>query len=175
MTEPHIEHTEDKEIISFDRSKFPRGVAWDWIRRHRQDTFAPYFNPWRAGHFGDRWKWSRNKSLKPPEPQPPEELDVPDPKVWYQVSRKFRQVARLPEGMTPQQALLWAKEEYAKLFEDEGGVRDWEREEILKESDWGAKLTFLRTYTCYPFAQHLHRELSMAEFAEFRKQGGRSI
>ena len=166
--EPFIEDTEEKEIISFDKRIWAKGVAWNWVRRNRQDTFAPNFNPWRALHSGDCLRYSRSKSNLPPPPEALEELDVPDPKVWYQVSRKFRHVARLPEGMTPQQALLWAQEEYAKIFPEGScfGIPSDER---------SAKDMFLRTYTSYPFAAHLHRTLSVLEFAEFRKRGGQAI
>lgn len=38
-----------------------------------------------------------------------EELEVVDVDVWYQMSRKFRSIGRLPEGKTAQEALLEAK------------------------------------------------------------------
>lgn len=38
-----------------------------------------------------------------------EELEVVDVDVWYQMSRKFRSIGRLPEGKTAHEALLEAK------------------------------------------------------------------
>jgi len=93
---------------------------------------------------------------------------------WLQVSRRYRTVARLPEGMNGNEALLWALQEYDKSDLGLGtGVPEqrikWATE-ILSERS--AASQFMRCYTDYPFAQHLSKELGVFEFQAFRMSGG---
>lgn len=116
------------------------------------------------------------------DPLPPIEFNKPKPGavspykkgVWFQVSRRYRTIARLPEGMTPQQALIGGMEEHNKHFGDLG-VSKQDREQVLSMQDHSAASQFLRVYTDFPSTKYLQKELSEEEFQTFRDAGGGSI
>ena len=90
-----------------------------------------------------------------------------DPKVWFQVSRKYRTVARLPEGMNGNEALVWGIKEHGISTR-----QDIKWAQSLSERDAGDY--FLRCHTSYEYAKHLLRTLSEAEFNAFKNAGGRT-
>lgn len=116
------------------------------------------------------------------EPLPPFVFNQPKPGavspykkgVWFQTSRRYRSIARLPEGMTPQQALIWGMEGHNKHFKDPG-ISNHERKWAESLDDRSASSQFMRVYSSYPFAAHCNKELTEEEFKAFRDAGGESI
>ena len=95
---------------------------------------------------------------------------------WKQVSRRWRTIARLPDGMNGNEALLWALEQYNNSDMGLGGeVPDFKKEWALSLSERSAASQFMRCYTSYDFAKHLQTSLTIFEFQAFRKLGGDSI
>ena len=95
---------------------------------------------------------------------------------WSQISRRWRTIARLPDDMNGNQALLWAMEEYDKSDLGLGqGVPDFKKEWAMSLSERSAASQFMRVYSCYDFAKHLQTSLTIFEFQAFRKLGGDSI
>lgn len=83
-----------------------------------------------------------------------------DTKVWFQVSRKHRLVARLPNGMTGVQALLQKAQ----------SERPWDAEKWVNGlGEAHAGDYWLRTYA---ESEGLTRNLDKEEFEEFRAAGG---
>lgn len=91
---------------------------------------------------------------------------------YRQTSRKFRLVARLPEGMDGRGALRWGMLQYAAVYEKRNRTLSAHEEawvERMSEADAGNH--FRRVYAQYP-AIGLSKELSIGVFAAFRKLGG---
>jgi len=119
------------------------------------------------------WKRTGRRNIIPKPPPKPRPESPYHRDVWFQISARYRTIARLPEGMTGKQALRWAEEEYGKYSQERWGLS---RTEHLADrfNDSLAASHFLRCYTCYPFAKHLQKELSIEEFRLFRAAGGRA-
>lgn len=173
----HLETNGNHIYVSYDKSAVCRGAAWDHLVQHPPDGVTlpnvpmHVLNPYRKNHTDTQWRW---RVLSPDEiairleeiPEE-EELRVFDPKIWKSISNKYRTVSRLPEGMTGKQAMKWAHEEYAKIFEYQNPLNEnWD--ERMAESH------FLRVFTIYPFAKHCQAELTQAEWRAFKQAGGQS-
>lgn len=91
-----------------------------------------------------------------------------DVTVWFQTSRRYRSISRLPEGMTAREALQWAATEYNKIFSHPTQCNEEYGDERTN------RRMFLRTYTDYPFAKHLTTDLSIEQFRAFRDAGGQA-
>lgn len=88
--------------------------------------------------------------------------------TWFQVSRRYRMIARLPEGMTPKDALRAAMRKHA-----DGPPRDLlphEEARITDTPDDIAAGQFLCIYSGY--YEELHGTLSVVMFKAFRAVGG---
>lgn len=172
MNQIHLE-IEGTKYVAYEKSQCLRGAAWDHLLRHPPPGVmfpqkAPFcdVNPYRNSHTEDQWRW-RILNEVPAPPQPVEEVRFFDPKIWKSVSNKYRTVARLPEGMTGKQAVQWAHTEYEKLYGHGNEPNPcW--------SEDAAASTFMRTYTCYQFAEHCQAELTRVEWDAFRRAGGQS-
>lgn len=94
---------------------------------------------------------------------------------WYQTSRKYRAVARLPPGVTVADALrgaMLAESHRAGQHE----LREHEEKWIRHIVGWGGALDYyLRTFSDKDrrrLGLDIARELSIPAFAAFRKAGG---
>lgn len=87
---------------------------------------------------------------------------------YYQISRRHRLVARLPDGMDGHQALRAAIKSY------DGDVSPHEETWIQRLSERDAADHFLRVYTCYAPWKDLLLELDPVTFEAFRRLGGKS-
>lgn len=103
------------------------------------------------------------------------QIPHPDPAVWFQVSRRYHIVARLPPGMNGNEALLWGIGQYYEHCEpDPRGRRKHEQEWAARLDEKSAGDQFLRVYSGYKFASPYQRQLSAAQFDAFRRAGGRT-
>ena len=173
MTEPFAFRTSAEYLrVSFPKRKYSRGAAWQTLLKHHRTEGD---NPWRKDHDGLNWKWYAPLSAfqKTPEtPVEPAEVEFPDPKVWFQVSRKYRTVARLPEGMDGNEALVWGIQQHGVLFNDRVDRTEHQVVWARGLSSRSAAAHFLRVYTGYEFSKHLQQDLSREQFSAFRKAGG---
>jgi hypothetical protein len=92
------------------------------------------------------------------------ESEVPDPKVWFQISRGHRHVARLPEGKTGVEALIASYSERS----GRGTREDYERW-ARRGGEGSAGDSYLRTYAS---RDGLGRQLTRVAFEAFRAAGG---
>lgn len=88
--------------------------------------------------------------------------------TWFQVSRRYRHVARLPEGSTPKDAIRSVMGKHRGLPERE--ILPHEEKWLDAMSDDAAGEFFLRVYARY--YENLYMTLSVALFEAFRAVGG---
>lgn len=167
------------QYVTYEKSETGRGCAWDHLLKNPPPGLVlpgvpiHVLNPYRKNHTDTQWRWrvlspaEIEMLLEEVEAEEEAETRVFDPKIWKSISNKYRTVARLPEGMTGKQAMKWAHEEYAKIFEYQNPLNEsWD--ERMSEGH------FLRVFTIYPFAKHCQAELTQAEWRAFKQAGGQS-
>ena len=161
--------------ISYLKATIDRGSAWYDLLNNPpspiQRTKGPTNNPFRKCHTEHEWAWryypehDTSREVKEIE-------NMYDPEVWTCVSRKYRHLVRLPEGMTGIEAINWAKkvlderdpEIFPKYFHITLG----------KYSEENAKYDFLNRLAGHPILEEAcphecSRELNRAEFDAFLK------
>ncbi len=108
-----------------------------------------------------------------------EELEVVDPDVWYQTSRRFRTVARVPEGKSAMELVI--EEEIADLsLSPEHPRYQYWLEEIPRHVHAGgeeaATDTFCSRYAGRPkYRETCQKELNHKSFLAFRAAGGETV
>lgn len=106
-----------------------------------------------------------------------EELSILDIDIWYQISRRYRAVARVPEGMTPQQALLDATLHYEREMSARHGFKEpdveYHTRHVNSMNDEAATCRFGDFAVRYPDRYpDCYREVNHKTFMAFKKAGG---
>jgi hypothetical protein len=184
-SDSHITRTiqeEEKGVvrISYLKATIDRGSAWYDLLNNPpspiQRTEGPTNNPFRKCHTEHEWAWryypehDTSREVKEIE-------NKYDPEVWTCVSRKYRHLVRLPEGMTGIEAVNWAKK---VLDERDPKLFPTYFHNINIHISWGdyteedAKYNFLHSLAGHPILEEAcphecSRELDRAEFDAFLK------
>lgn len=182
-SDSHIPRTLQEEAkgvvrVSYLKATVDRGSAWYDLLNNPpspiQRTKGPTNNPFRKCHTEHEWAWRYypehdiSREVKEIE-------NMYDPEVWTCVSRKYRHLVRLPEGMTGIEAINWAKkvlderdpEHFPKYFHNINIT-------LGKYSEENAKYSFLNHLAGHPILEaacphECSRELNRAEFDAFLK------
>ena len=177
-----LQHDRDTRTfrVTFPRQHWSKNGAWTWLCRNPPQALVEYkakiadlfeeprevmqvLNPWRKLHSEDAHVWEctlmSDEDLRGFAKQVEgQEIREFDPAIWSSVSRRYRNVVRVPPGMTALEALQeFAPEEYKR---------------VMEQHERNAELSWLRG----PASRHegCHETLTEAEWIRFRKAGGES-
>ncbi len=108
-----------------------------------------------------------------------EELEVVDPDVWYQTSRRGRTVARVPEGRDAMEVLIEAEIADIALPPEHSNYQYWVEEiprRVRERGEESATRTFCSLYAGRPpYCETCQKELNHKSFLAFRAAGGETV